>query len=167
MPKEWRFRRDSCSVLRTWLVTTVNLASENVWKKTQNVGITMWDREKRWSGLCSAEGKWRRENCGSANSAGAAEEIIMTLMRAEAADYHTMTRDSPTAWSVTALSYFGISFSTIVWSAHYVSLSLLSSIQPHLFIPPCASKHWVSLRLCFSPFLLKGAQIQFCNFPLG
>lgn len=31
----------------------------------------------------------------------------------------------PSSRSVTALNYCGISFSTIVWSAHYVSLSAL------------------------------------------
>ena len=51
---------------------------------------------------------------GSTNSAGAVADITIIPMRAKAADYHSKTRDSLTAQSVTALSYSGISFATIV-----------------------------------------------------
>lgn len=54
------------------------------------------------------------EKCGAANFAGAVAEITVNPMRAEASDYHSKPRDSLTAQSITALSYSGISFSTIV-----------------------------------------------------
>lgn len=53
------------------------------------------------------------DKCGSAKSAGAVE-INVIPMRAEAADCGTKTRHSLTARPVTALSYSGILFVTIV-----------------------------------------------------
>lgn len=52
---------------------------------------------------------------GSAKSVGPVAQITVSQMRAEAAsDYHTKTRNSLTAQSVTALSYSGMSFPTII-----------------------------------------------------
>lgn len=113
------------------------------------------------------KGDRRGRKCGSANSAGVVTEITMVPMTAKAADYHTKTRDSLTAQSVTSLKYSGISSSTIIWSAHYVSRSLLSSMQPYLFIPPWLSDHSVTHRLSFSPFLLTEIHQVFQRSPCG
>lgn len=59
-------------------------------------------------------GDRKGEECGSLDSVGAVAEIAVIPMRAEAADYHTKTRNSLTSHSVIALSSSGISFSTIV-----------------------------------------------------
>lgn len=59
-----------------------------------------------WSCLCLSEAQ--------PQTAGAVAEIITIPMRAEAADYHSKTRDSLTAHSVPALSYSGISFPAIL-----------------------------------------------------
>lgn len=89
-----------------------------------------------------------KDECGSTTFTGIVAEMTVVIpITAEAVDYHINTRDSLTAQSVTTLSYCGISFPTIIWSAHYVSLSLLSSTQCYLFIPPWASDHSVTHRL--------------------
>lgn len=61
------------------------------------------------------EGRQRREKSVDQQiPAGVVAEITVIPMRAAADDYHAETRDSLTAQSVIALSYSGISFSTIV-----------------------------------------------------
>ncbi len=73
------------------------------------IELFVFGKKKRGGG-----GTEERDKCGSAISAGAVAEITVIPRRAEAADCHTETRNSLTAQSVTALSYCGILFCTIV-----------------------------------------------------
>lgn len=58
------------------------------------------------------QGRWRvRHSIGA--------EIAVTPETPEAADYRAETRKSLTSWSVNAIRFSGISFSTIALSAHY------------------------------------------------